>query len=93
MIFLKVVKNCIFLFRQKVLLHLLYAQHNFFVVQYFVIFKLTGTVFNVVLRSVIYFVGFLFCVKAGEDEADNPLQSDDMLSPSVLRCYTLYPNE
>lgn len=34
-----------------------------------------------------------FCFKAGEDEADNPLQSDDVLSPSVLRRHTLYPNE
>lgn len=46
--------------------------------------KQTAGVFDAVLRSDINFVGFLFCVKAGEDEADNPLQSVDMLSPSVL---------
>lgn len=36
---------------------------------------------------------FVLCVKAGQDEADNPMQSNYMLSSSVLWRYTLYPNE
>lgn len=32
-------------------------------------------------------------MSAGQDEADDPVQSHHMLSPPVLRCYSLYPNE
>lgn len=78
--------------RQKVLLHILYIvlEYACFILQYFVILKINAA-FNAVQRGDIYFC--LFCVEAGQDEADNPMQSDNMLSPSVLRCYTLYPNE
>lgn len=78
--------------RQKVLLHILYIllEYACFILQYFVILKINAA-FNAVQRGDIYFG--LFCVEAGQDEADNPMQSDNMLSPSVLRRYTLYPNE
>lgn len=34
-----------------------------------------------------------FALPAGQDEADDPLQSNNMLSPPVLWCNTLYPDE
>lgn len=44
--------------------------------------------------SDIYQIIFLFfSFLVGEDEADNPLPSNDMLTPPVLRCYSLYSNE
>ena len=35
----------------------------------------------------------MFSLLAWEDEADHPVQSAHVFSPSVLRCYTLHPNE
>lgn len=36
---------------------------------------------------------FICFFKAGENEADDPLQIDNVFTPPVLWCYTLYPNE
>lgn len=44
------------------------------------------------MKSIQRFL-FLINVAAGQDEADDPVQSDHVLSPPVLRCYPLYPNE
>lgn len=43
--------------------------------------------------SQAFCVSFVLVFKAGEDEADDPLQSDHMLTPPVLWCNPLYPNE
>lgn len=52
-----------------------------FVLQHSVI-KLSSILYS--MRNDMYLLCLVFCFKAGEDEADNPLQSDDMLTPSVL---------